>query len=100
MISANRGRHASLRDHFAALTVLAWAWAAAGAVQAQSGAFPGKPIRVVVPYPAGGPTEQDWLQKSGVDLEARPLSDPVDRVNPGIGAHMPPLLIEGHPHLR
>jgi len=57
MNSENRCRRASLCDHFAALTVLACAWAAADAVQAQSGAFPAKTIRIVMPYPAGGPTD-------------------------------------------
>lgn len=57
MNSVNRCRYASLRDYSAALTVLACAWGGADAVQAQSGTFPAKTIRIVMPYPAGGPTD-------------------------------------------
>jgi len=57
MNSVNRCRPATLRAHLASLAVLACVWATVGAVQAQSGAFPGKTIRIVMPYPAGGPTD-------------------------------------------
>jgi tripartite-type tricarboxylate transporter receptor subunit TctC len=57
MNSSNRCRRASLHRRLAALTVLVCAGAVAYDAEAQSGAFPTKTIRIVMPYPAGGPTD-------------------------------------------
>ncbi|MGA0571526.1 tripartite tricarboxylate transporter substrate binding protein [Variovorax sp. VNK109] len=56
--------------------------------RAQSGAFPNKPIRLVIAFPAGGPT--DITMRSLADNAARVLGQPVIVENkPGAGGTLP-----------